>query len=124
MEERYTLYTVDKNSIEPLGIVCDGWMELRRVYFERAADRNEVLLAVHNGNVTRIETRGGIVLNGQGQRTLTTLSGHDLQQEVVAPAATAALHGLAHLRRMLFEERQREPVQPREVLAEVLVTNA
>ena len=45
-------------------------------------------------------------------------------QEGFAPVAVAPFRGLAQLRGMLLEEREREPVRPSEVLEEVLVPNA
>ena len=60
-EETYTLYRVCKDSIESLDIVCYGWQEVRRTYFERAQITNEVLLACHDGKVLQIQTCGGMV---------------------------------------------------------------
>lgn len=56
-------------------------------------------------------------VNPQGQRTLTSCPRHDLQQEVVAPRATAAFSRHAGLGRVLLQQRQREPIQPRHVFA-------
>src|SRR5438093_9042258 len=56
----------------------------------------------------------------QGQLQLNRCAGNDFQQEVFAPAATAPLHYRALLLIwMLFQQRQREPIQPREVLTHV-----
>jgi len=46
----------------------------------------------------------------QGQRELTCLSGEDLHQEVVVPAAAAAFHGEAVAAGVLLQQRQCEAV--------------
>src|SRR3982751_765852 len=60
----------------------------------------------------------------QGQRSLNHCSGKDFQQEVLVPAATAPLHGQAVATGMLLQQREREAIEPRKVLTEVLVPNA
>src|SRR5262245_37425658 len=64
---------------------------------------------------TRTRSRGGT----QGQRTLTCWSRNDFDQEGVAPAAAPTFHDQALAAGMLLQQRQREPVQPGEVLAQV-----
>jgi hypothetical protein len=58
---------------------------------------------------------------GQGQRTLTSRSNNDFHQVVVAPAATSPLHGDTLATGRLLQQREGEPVEPGEILAEVLV---
>lgn len=58
-------------------------------------------------------------LHPQGQRPLWCNPSKDLQQEVVAPAAATSLHGDAILAWMLLEQREREPIQPGKVLADL-----
>lgn len=52
----------------------------------------------------------------QGQRPLNRCAGKHFQQEVFAPSATAPLHDDAGAAGMLLEEREREAVEPGEVL--------
>ena len=63
-------------------------------------------------------------VNRQGQRTLSCLSGAGMDEEFVAPAAGAAFHGQAVFAWVLFEQRQREAVQPGEVLPQMLVSDS
>ena len=60
----------------------------------------------------------------QGQRQLNLCPDKDFQHEVFAPAATAAFHGDAVFAGMLLQQRQREPIQPGKVLAQMFVANA
>src|SRR4051794_16570632 len=60
----------------------------------------------------------------QGQRSLNRCSGKDFQQEVLVPAATATFHDQAVATGMLLQQREREAIEPRKVLPEVLVPNA
>lgn len=60
----------------------------------------------------------------QGQLQLTLCSGKDFEQEVVAPAAGAAFHGDAVLLGMLLQERQREAIEPGEILGHVTLAQA
>ena len=54
----------------------------------------------------------------QGQRTLSCFGTKDLHQEVIVPAAHAAFHGETFFARMLLEQRQSEPSEPRQVLGD------
>ena len=69
-----------------------------------------------------LKTPAAVPIQGQLQLSLCTRK--DFQQEVVAPAATAALHRGAVIGRMLLQQRQREAVEPGKILAEVLVAMA
>jgi hypothetical protein len=60
----------------------------------------------------------------QGQRLLTACSGKDLEHVVIVPTASAAFHGHAVFFGMLLQQGQREAIQPSEVLAKTLVTDA
>lgn len=62
--------------------------------------------------------------NNQGQRLLTACSGKDLEHVVIVPTAGAAFHGHAVFLGMLLQQGQREAIQPSEVLAKTLVTDA
>ena len=62
--------------------------------------------------------------HSQGQRVLTACSGKDLEHVVIVPTASAAFHGHAVFLGMLLQQGQREAIQPGEVLAQSLVTNA
>lgn len=66
--EAYHLYRVSGDSIESLNIVCRGWRELRKTYWERAKIANEVLLECHDGEVRQIKTRGTSILHGQVEK--------------------------------------------------------
>ena len=57
--------------------------------------------------------------DGPGPAATKTLPGKDFQQEVFVPAATAAFHGDAVVAGMLLQERQREAVEPGEVLPQM-----
>ena len=60
----------------------------------------------------------------QGRRVLTACSGKDLEHVVIVPTASAAFHGHAVFLGMLLQQGQREAIQPGEVLAQTLVTDA
>ena len=60
----------------------------------------------------------------QGQRSLSRLSCEDLYEDIVIPTTTAAVHGDAFAVAVLFEQREREAVQPGKVLAVVFVADA
>ena len=60
----------------------------------------------------------------QGQRVLTACSGKDLEHVVIVPTASAAFHGHAVFLGMLLQQGQREAIQPGEVLAKMLITDA
>ena len=60
----------------------------------------------------------------QGQLPLTCCSGKDFQQERFAPTAAAPFHGDTVLAGMLFEQRQREAIEPGKVLPYVRIPNA
>jgi hypothetical protein len=59
----------------------------------------------------------------QGQRSLKRCPGYYFQQEVFAPTTRATLHHDATLPQMLLQQRQREPIQPRKILTQVLVAD-
>ena len=61
---------------------------------------------------------------GQGQRPLSLYSRKDFQQDVVVPAASAAVHGDTFLVGLLLEQRKRMSIQPRQVLAELFLADA
>jgi len=60
----------------------------------------------------------------QGQRVLTGCSSKDLEHVIIVPTASAAFHGPRCLSRDAASAGQRETIQPGEVLAETLVTDA
>ena len=60
----------------------------------------------------------------QGQLVLTLCSSKDLEHVFIVPTARAAFHGHAVLVGMLLQQRQREAIQPGEVLAKMLITDA
>ena len=57
-------------------------------------------------------------LLGQGQRSLSRDPRKDFEQGGFVPAAAAAGHGHAFLVLTLLQQRQREAVQPRQILAQ------
>jgi hypothetical protein len=63
-------------------------------------------------------------LGTQGQRVLTCCSCKDLEHVFIVPTASSAFHGHAVLVGTLLQQGQREAIQPREVLAKMLITNA
>ena len=77
---------------------------------------------------SRISFQGSIqFLEGrtvQGQRPLSLYSRKDFQQDVVVPAASAAVHGDTFLVGLLLEQRKRMSIQPRQVLAELFLADA
>ena len=59
----------------------------------------------------------------QGQRSRKRCPGYHFQQEVFTPTTSATLHHDAILPQMLLQQRQREPIQSRKILTQVLVAN-
>src|SRR5438105_6103966 len=62
--------------------------------------------------------------NPQGQLPLRDDTRKDFHQVILVPAAEAAFHGDAVLAGMLLQERQRQAVEPGEVLADVSAADA
>ena len=60
----------------------------------------------------------------QGQLQLSRCAHEHLQQEAFVPATKTAFHDDAVAAGMLLQQRQNKPVQPGEVLAQVLLANA
>jgi hypothetical protein len=56
--------------------------------------------------------------SGQGQLQLKPSARKHFQQEVVVPGATPAFHGDTSFARMLFEQRERESIQPGVILTQ------
>ena len=68
-----------------------------------------------------------VVVDGayaQGQRTLKPYSTEDFQQVVVAPTATASLHGDTVAAGMLFQQRECEAIEPGKVLSQMSLSDA
>src|SRR5262245_17088228 len=61
--------------------------------------------------------------SSQGQRSLSRCSGKYFQQELVTPTTTAAFHDDAFFTRMLFQQRQRQSIEPGTILPQLLVPN-
>ena len=59
----------------------------------------------------------------QGGLVLTRCSSKDFEHVFIIPTTGAAFHGHAVFVRMLLQQRQREAIQPGEVLTEMLVTD-
>ncbi len=57
----------------------------------------------------------------QGQRTLSLLPRKDFHHEVEVPAAHPPFHHETRFAGMLFDQRQRETPEPREILRKVTV---
>ena len=60
----------------------------------------------------------------QGQRSLSRLADENFEQEVFIPIATSSFHDRTDLRRILFEQRPCEAVEPGKVLSKSLVADA
>ena len=82
-------------------------------------DLRDVLPTLLGSSVDFVVTEGS-----QGQRVLTACSGKDLEHVVIVPTASATFHGHAVFVGMLLQQGQREAIQPSEVLAETLITDA
>ena len=64
------------------------------------------------------------VVRSQGQRTLTTFSSKDMYQGIVIPTTSSSVHSDAFFVRVLFKQRKSEAIEPGEIFAEMLVTDA
>lgn len=63
-------------------------------------------------------------ITDQGQRVLTLRSGKDWEHVFIVPTTSAAFHGHAVFVGVLFQQGQREAIQPSEVLSKTLITDA
>ena len=62
---------------------------------------------------------------GAGVRArLRAYSGKDLEHVLIVPTTSAAFHGDAVFRGVLLQQGQREAIQPSEVLAQMIITDA
>lgn len=98
--------------IEELGLKI---LDLSEIYAEEAT--------IHNGADEFMDV-GSMELGRQGQSTLSSVSGMDFEQKVLAPATAATFHGEAVAAEILLQQRQQREIQPRDTLLKMLVTDA